>query len=115
FSMLANVLFLQQGDARMPRNQGTPSHKSSTRNTKRNRPSRRSPSFRGSLQRIIERLEARQLLTVTLYIDYGDRFPTNVLTDTVGNMHAGNAATTVDGPDFTQSAVNTPGKTVEPA
>src|SRR3954447_21602962 len=53
----------------------------------------RSPYFRRSL---LESLELRRVLTSNLYIDFGDAFTANTLTDTVAHLKA----SPVNGFDF---------------
>src|SRR5215469_11249192 len=61
-----------------------------------------SQASRGRRSRLeLEHLEDRLVLTTTLYIDYGDRFPTGGLTDTVERLRTAQAPGNppVDGPD----------------
>src|SRR5438128_1591449 len=56
----------------------------------------------------LELLEDRTLLTSTLYVDFGDRFPNGVLNTTVGDLHSHTygANPNIDGPTLLDTNQN---------
>ena len=65
-----------------------------------------------SYRPVLEVLEARALLTTTLYLDYGDRFPNNQLTATVGALDNTTSGSNpnIDGPLLTDANNNPNGR-----